>query len=106
MKICENSIKNTTLKKRKKYLQNRNCCGIVINGSWFVGQEVKTPPSHGGIRGSIPLRTALFFINSPTQRMLEALVYQVCGIFLFVRRSASKHIKNPRESLRERNAEK
>ena len=22
---------------------------------WRVGQEVKTPPSHGGIRGSIPL---------------------------------------------------
>ena len=26
---------------------------------WFVGQAVKTPPSHGGIRGSIPLRTAI-----------------------------------------------
>ena len=24
---------------------------------WFVGQAVKTPPSHGGNRGSIPLRT-------------------------------------------------
>ena len=22
---------------------------------WPLGQEVKTPPSHGGIRGSIPL---------------------------------------------------
>ncbi len=30
----------------------------------LVGQEVKTPPSHGGIRGSIPLRAArLFFKN-------------------------------------------
>ena len=25
---------------------------------WLVGQAVKTPPSHGGIRGSIPLRAA------------------------------------------------
>ena len=25
---------------------------------WPIGQAVKTPPSHGGIRGSIPLRTA------------------------------------------------
>ncbi len=26
---------------------------------WSVGQEAKTPPSHGGNRGSIPLRTIL-----------------------------------------------
>ncbi len=25
---------------------------------WLVGQAVKTPPSHGGNRGSIPLRAA------------------------------------------------
>ena len=30
-----------------------------IMQAWFVGQAVKTPPSHGGIRGSIPLRTAI-----------------------------------------------
>ena len=24
--------------------------------TWLVGQAVKTPPSHGGNRGSIPLR--------------------------------------------------
>ena len=33
---------------------------IVINASskyiWLVGQGVKTPPSHGGIMGSIPVR--------------------------------------------------
>ena len=29
------------------------------NEAWFVGQAVKTPPSHGGNRGSIPLRTVL-----------------------------------------------
>lgn len=28
---------------------------------WLVGQEAKTPPSHGGIRGSIPLRAVDYF---------------------------------------------
>ena len=28
------------------------------NEAWFVGQAVKTPPSHGGNTGSIPVRTA------------------------------------------------
>ncbi len=28
---------------------------------WLVGQGVKTPPSHGGIRGSIPLPAAYNF---------------------------------------------
>ena len=27
---------------------------------WLIGQAVKTPPSHGGNRGSIPLSAALF----------------------------------------------
>ena len=31
----------------------------VASTIWFVGQAVKTPPSHGGNRGSIPLRTTL-----------------------------------------------
>ena len=26
-----------------------------FTGTWPPGQAVKTPPSHGGIRGSIPL---------------------------------------------------
>jgi hypothetical protein len=26
--------------------------------AWSIGQAVKTPPSHGGNRGSIPLSTA------------------------------------------------
>ena len=28
---------------------------------WLVGQAVKTPPSHGGIKGSIPLRAVDYF---------------------------------------------
>ena len=35
---------------------------------WLIGQAVKTPPSHGGNRGSIPLSAATVF-NSPTLRM-------------------------------------
>ena len=27
---------------------------------WLIGQAVKTPPSHGGNRGSIPLSAASF----------------------------------------------
>ena len=27
--------------------------------AWLVGQAVKTPPSHGGNSGSIPLRAAI-----------------------------------------------
>ena len=30
-----------------------------IMQAWFVGQAVKTPPSHGGIRGSIPLQATI-----------------------------------------------
>ena len=30
---------------------------------WLVGQEVKTPPSHGGIRGSIPLQAATIYVK-------------------------------------------
>ena len=28
---------------------------------WPVGQEAKTPPSHGGIMGSIPVRVTIWF---------------------------------------------
>ena len=50
---------------------------IVIHASdkriWLVGQGVKTPPSHGGIMGSIPVRAtgcqssdlAAFFVENP-----------------------------------------
>ena len=30
---------------------------------WSIGQAVKTPPSHGGNRGSIPLSTAEKLLN-------------------------------------------
>ena len=33
-----------------------SCCRY---HSWPVGQEVKTPPFHGGIMGSIPVRVTI-----------------------------------------------
>ncbi len=47
---------------------------------WLVGQAVKTPPSHGGNRGSIPLR-AVAIKNSPTQQ--KALKLQRFNAFYF-----------------------
>ena len=38
---------------------------ISIDLKWLVGQAVKTPPSHGGNRGSIPLR-AIFLMPEST----------------------------------------
>ena len=35
---------------------------------WFVGQAVKTPPSHGGIRGSIPLQAIICDYGKSGQR--------------------------------------
>ena len=32
---------------------------------WPVGQAVKTPPFHGGNRGSIPLRVTILFLILP-----------------------------------------
>ena len=35
--------------------------------TWFVGQAVKTPPSHGGNRGSIPLRATHCYFERDKQ---------------------------------------
>ena len=46
---------------------------------WLVGQEAKTPPSHGGIRGSIPLRAVDYFrIAQPCKT--EHIEY-ICSAF-------------------------
>ena len=59
---CLNIIKNLknckTLKKFKKVLAFLEKHGILIQVR-LVGQAVKTPPSHGGIRGSIPLEATI-----------------------------------------------
>ena len=41
---------------------------IIIAFVRFLGQAVKTSPSHGENRGSIPLGTATVSNNSPTRR--------------------------------------
>ena len=47
--------------------QDKRCTQPFMKGrKWLVGQAVKTPPSHGGNRGSIPLRAVDYFKNSPT----------------------------------------
>jgi hypothetical protein len=46
--------------KAKKFCCNRKrayFCTPKKTGKWSVGQGVKTPPFHGGITGSIPVRS-------------------------------------------------
>ena len=52
IKLC-NFQKKYFFQKKLAFLKK-----LVIISSWLVGQAVKTPPSHGGIRGSIPLQAA------------------------------------------------
>ena len=48
---------------------------------WLVGQAVKTSPSHGENRGSIPLLAVSVRDNSPTLRIPD-----LSGIFLYDRK--------------------
>ena len=45
---------------------------------WPVGQGVKTPPSHGGNRGSIPLSTATEKPENIELSMVFGLLFFVC----------------------------
>ena len=44
---------------------------------WSIGQAVKTPPSHGGNRGSIPLSTALEPLNFSSRVLLRYMEINV-----------------------------
>ena len=55
--FAKNLKNRKTLKNLKIVLAFLKKHGILIQVR-LVGQAVKTPPSHGGIRGSIPLRAA------------------------------------------------
>ena len=44
---------------------------IQASFKWLIGQAVKTPPSHGGIRGSIPLRTVCVLHNNVTRLRVD-----------------------------------
>ena len=43
----------------KQVLLRRYTIAEVIPAVWLIGQAVKTPPSHGGNRGSIPLSAVI-----------------------------------------------
>ena len=47
---------------------------MIADVDWSVGQAVKTPPSHGGNRSSILLRTALF-LAQPKRKCCKAYNY-------------------------------
>ena len=57
LNFIKNSKNRETLKNLKIVLAFLKKHDILIQVR-LVGQAVKTPPSHGGIRGSIPLRAA------------------------------------------------
>ena len=73
-----------------------------------VGQAVKTPPSHGGNRGSIPLRTArkerrkLFFFISGTgtenrpDHIYHAPPAQICSGIEVVKTGLTRNHSGPR----------
>ena len=42
---------------------------------WLVGQAVKTSPSHGENRGSIPLRAANCFYKQPNPKRCSKLIW-------------------------------
>ena len=50
--------KNTKYKNFEKTLANYVLTWYITQ-AWFVGQAVKTSPSHGENTGSIPVRTVL-----------------------------------------------
>ena len=50
---------------------------------WLVGQEAKTPPSHGGIRGSIPLQATMNVIRKEWAEMSTlSFIYKKTDILL------------------------
>ena len=55
----ESSWISKFFKKMKKTLDFLETIGYTKIVRWLVGQAVKTPPSHGGNRGSIPLRATI-----------------------------------------------
>ena len=48
------------------------CC----QGTWLIGQAVKTPPFHGGNRGSIPLGVTIYLSYGRIAQLGEHLPYK------------------------------
>ena len=55
--------------------------GVCYYNTRFVGQAVKTPPSHGGNTGSIPVRTAK--TKSPQYTVLRAFYF--CKLLITIK---------------------
>ena len=49
---------------------------MVLMALWPLGQAVKTPPFHGGIRGSSPLGVTIIFIYGSIAQLGEHLPYK------------------------------
>ena len=58
------------IKKRLDFFRKVSYTKIV---RWLVGQAVKTPPSHGGNRGSIPLRAIVLLLKPPQNQCCTVL---------------------------------
>lgn len=61
------------------------CYNNTVTFFWLVGQVVKTPPSQGGIRGSIPLRAVFYYCFYFTSFLRCIFLLEVtpprCGFF-------------------------
>ena len=98
--ICEKYGKCTKLIKSKK-IEKSTCffsksvvgyrstadAGQNTKAIWLIGQAVKTPPSHGGNRGSIPLsavkRTLRFRFGDFKVFLFQIMVYIVSRQILY-----------------------
>ena len=72
----------------KKQLHFKIDCAILDKSTRSIGQVVKTPPSHGGNRGSTPLSTVFHFPQ-------ELLFKRFLGVFfcLIIMQAIKKAIK-------------
>ena len=69
----------------------------------FVGQAVKTPPSHGGNRGSIPLRTVRFCQIHSDSADRKKIIYRYGSLVKRLRRrplTAETGVRFPYELFR------
>lgn len=85
--VLSHKIHVSCLEKRFNFLKKKLAISLLIlyyrqvRHVRLVGQGVKTPPSHGGNRGSIPLRAADCYFNSPTRENAEAFLIKVSAFF-------------------------
>ncbi len=54
--FVKSSFRNFKINFKKGLTNEMKCAIMILLHRWPVGQAVKTPPFHGGIMGSIPVR--------------------------------------------------